>query len=59
LEGACANTKMLCVVPMSCVRGWIVAVTFAVVDVMLELTLTPMTGGVVDSVPLSPFRFPV
>src|SRR6185503_2624996 len=38
LEGACANTKMLCVVPMSCVRGWIVAVTFAVVDVMLELT---------------------
>src|SRR5260370_870772 len=44
-EGACANTKMLAVVPTSCARGWICAVAFAVVGVTLAVTVIGKTGG--------------
>src|SRR5438128_2595218 len=45
LRGAWTNTNTLAVVPTSCGRGWICAVTFAVAGVTMAVTVIGKTGG--------------
>ena len=43
-DGACANTKMLALVPTSCARGWNWALTLLTVGVTLPDTVIGKTG---------------
>ena len=59
LRRACAKTKTLATLPASCARGWICAVAFAVVAVILLLTVigNTTTGGAnTPEAPLDPLN---